>query len=63
MLVKDFTNAQVLDSYAGKRVFITGHTGFKGSWLCVMLQKAGAILKGFAFNSVFSTAVKKRFLI
>ena len=28
--------------YAGKRVFVTGHTGFKGSWLCKMLVMAGA---------------------
>ena len=30
-LVKD-----ILDFYRGKRVFVTGHTGFKGSWLCRM---------------------------
>ena len=31
-----------LNFYAGKRVFVTGHTGFKGSWLCKLLRRAGA---------------------
>lgn len=38
----------VLDFYRGKRVFITGHTGFKGSWLCTILYMAGAEVTGFA---------------
>lgn len=38
----------VLDFYRGKRVFVTGHTGFKGSWLCRMLVGAGAIVTGYA---------------
>nr|WP_325212010.1 CDP-glucose 4,6-dehydratase [uncultured Oscillibacter sp.] len=38
----------MLDFYRGKRVFITGHTGFKGSWLCVLLTLAGAEVTGFA---------------
>ena len=28
--------------YKGKKVLITGHTGFKGAWLCKMLSLAGA---------------------
>lgn len=32
----------------GKRVFLTGHTGFKGSWLSLWLQSLGAIVKGYA---------------
>lgn len=39
-----------LQFYKGKRVFITGHTGFKGSWLCRMLASAGAQVTGFALN-------------
>lgn len=31
-----------------KRVFLTGHTGFKGSWLSLWLQDMGAIVKGFS---------------
>ncbi|WP_026661131.1 CDP-glucose 4,6-dehydratase [Butyrivibrio sp. AC2005] len=36
------------DFYNGKRVFLTGHTGFKGSWLCVMLQLLGADVCGYS---------------
>jgi len=34
--------------WKGKRVFITGHTGFKGSWLSLWLQQLGAQVRGFA---------------
>ena len=37
-----------LSFYKGKRVFITGHTGFKGTWLCCILAKAGAFVTGFS---------------
>ena len=40
----------MLDFYRGKRVFITGHTGFKGSWICHILVKAGAEVTGFSLN-------------
>lgn len=36
--------------YKGKKVFITGHTGFKGSWLCKMLVNAGAIVTGYSLK-------------
>lgn len=38
----------MLEFYGHKRVFVTGHTGFKGSWLCTMLTMAGAEVTGFA---------------
>lgn len=34
----------------GKRVFLTGHTGFKGSWLSLWLQSLGAELTGYALK-------------
>lgn len=36
--------------YKGKRVLVTGHTGFKGSWLCRILIKAGAVLTGYSLE-------------
>jgi len=38
----------MLDFYKNKRVLITGHTGFKGSWLCKVLNMAGAEVIGFS---------------
>jgi CDP-glucose 4,6-dehydratase len=34
----------------GKKVYLTGHTGFKGSWLSLWLQSMGAIVKGFSLD-------------
>ncbi|SBT11691.1 CDP-glucose 4,6-dehydratase [Vibrio celticus] len=34
--------------WQGKKVFVTGHTGFKGSWLSLWLQEMGAIVKGYS---------------
>jgi CDP-glucose 4,6-dehydratase len=36
--------------WKGKKVFITGHTGFKGSWLSLWLQDMGAVVKGYALE-------------
>lgn len=39
-----------LSFYNGKKVFVTGHTGFKGSWLCKILSNAGAEITGYSLN-------------
>ncbi len=36
--------------WKGRRVFLTGHTGFKGGWLSVWLQEMGAVVRGYALN-------------
>ncbi len=36
------------DFWQGKKVFVTGHTGFKGGWLSLWLQKLGADVQGYA---------------
>ncbi|HUS02617.1 MAG TPA: CDP-glucose 4,6-dehydratase [Chitinophagaceae bacterium] len=36
--------------YSGKKVFVTGHTGFKGSWLITWLHLSGASVKGYALQ-------------
>jgi len=39
-----------LSFYKGKKVFITGHTGFKGTWLCKILLDLGAIVTGYSLD-------------
>jgi CDP-glucose 4,6-dehydratase len=39
---------QISKFYKGKRVFVTGHSGFKGSWLCLMLERFGAVWSGLS---------------
>lgn len=38
-------------AYQNKRVFLTGHTGFKGSWMLCWLHSLGAIVKGYALQA------------
>jgi len=40
-----------LSFYRGKRVFLTGHTGFKGMWLALLLRRAGAEVTGYALDA------------
>ena len=43
--------------YKGKKVLITGHTGFKGSWLCEILKCFGAEVVGYALDAPTSPAL------
>lgn len=53
-LRKHFVIADVMDSgfWKGKRVLLTGHTGFKGSWLSILLLSLGSKVYGYALNPV-----------
>lgn len=46
-----------LEFWRGKRVFLTGHTGFKGSWLSLWLQSLGAEITGFALEPLTSPSL------
>lgn len=54
------------DFYKGKKVLITGHTGFKGTWMCMLLAQLGAQVTGYALEpptepSVFAlSGIEKR---
>jgi CDP-glucose 4,6-dehydratase len=41
---------QLQQYYTNKKVFVTGHTGFKGSWLCALLYNLNAEIKGYALE-------------
>ncbi len=42
------SEAELRRAYAGKRVLLTGHTGFKGGWLALWLRELGAEVTGYA---------------
>ena len=46
-----------LSFWKGKKVFVTGHTGFKGSWLCLWLKKLGAEVVGYALEPATSPSL------
>ena len=43
--------SELQDFYRGKRVLVTGHTGFKGSWMVRILMNMGADVTGYAWSS------------
>ena len=45
------------DFWSGKRVLVTGHTGFKGAWLCIWLRELGALVSGFSLEPTTSPAL------
>lgn len=47
---KKISMEDLLKKYQGKRVFITGHTGFKGTWLTYILTELGADVAGYALE-------------
>ena len=46
-----------MTNWNGQRVFVTGHTGFKGSWLCLMMEELGAQVSGFALPPPTETSL------
>ena len=60
-------NGLNINFWKNKRVFITGHTGFKGSWLCIFLNLLGAKIVGYALKpksqpNLFDLAKVKKIL-
>ena len=47
---------KILKNFKNKRVIITGHTGFKGSWLSLWLHMSGAKIMGIS-NGVLTSAL------
>jgi CDP-glucose 4,6-dehydratase len=41
---------QIFQNFNGKKILVTGHTGFKGAWLSIWLKQLGAIVHGVSFN-------------
>ena len=42
--------ARLKKKFFGKKVFLTGHTGFKGSWFLIILKLIGANVKGYSLE-------------
>ena len=50
LMKKQFSQNELFSFYNNKKIMITGHTGFKGAWLCRMLINAGAIVTGYSLK-------------
>lgn len=56
--MENVVNLQQLNNfYKGRKVFITGHTGFKGAWLTALLHQLGAEVKGYALAPEYAHGV------
>ena len=57
---------QLKKFWKNKKVFITGHTGFKGAWLCIFMNLLDAKIYGYSLppekKSLFNQANCKKFL-
>lgn len=47
----------IKEFYSGKKVFITGHTGFKGAWLAFWLTQLGAKVTGYALEPYYKNSI------
>ena len=59
---------KVLQNFEGRRVLVTGHTGFKGAWLSIWLHELGAKVTGYSLpadqkSGVFDAAGVSSLLI
>lgn len=51
------TQHDLQSSYKNKKVFVTGHTGFKGAWLTTVLNDLGAIVKGYSLEPQYKNSI------
>ena len=59
--MENLVNVKNLQSfYKNKKVFITGHTGFKGAWLMALLHQLGAEIKGYALAPEYEGCLYQR---
>ena len=49
--MESMVNQSVAAFYKGKKIFVTGHTGFKGAWMITWLHLLGAKIKGYALEA------------
>jgi CDP-glucose 4,6-dehydratase len=48
---------QLHNFYRGKKILVTGHTGFKGAWLTALLHQLGAVVKGYALAPAYTNGL------
>ena len=46
-----FKIKDLIKFYKGKKILVTGHTGFKGSWLCMVLKFLGSKVYGYSLKN------------